>query len=123
MVPFQWTSYCQNSFECLKCLLASPPVLAYPDFEATFILHTDASGDGLGAVLEQDNDGQSHPLVYARRTLSKHEDNYGVTELEELAIVWESRHFRAYLLGHKCIVYTDHSPLKAVPLGWHISQI
>ena len=113
-VPFQWTSNCQNSFEHLKCLLASPPVLAYPDFEATFILHTDASGDGLGAVLEQDNDGQSHPLAYASRTLSKHEANYGVTELEELAIVWALRHFRAYLLGHKCIVYTDHSPLKAV---------
>jgi len=42
------------------------------------------------------------------------EANYGVTELEELAIVWPLRHFRAYLLGHKCIMYTDHSPLKAV---------
>jgi len=53
-VPFQWTTSCQNSFEQLKCLLASPPVL---DFSATFVLHTDASGDGLGAVLEQDSDG------------------------------------------------------------------
>ena len=120
-VSFQWTSNCQDSFERLKCLLASPPVLAYPDFEATFILHTDASGDGLGAVLEQDDDGQSHPLAYASRTLSKHEANYGVTELEELAIVWALRHFRAYLLGHKCIVYTDHSPLKAVLAAPHSS--
>ena len=120
-VPFQWTTNCQSSFERLKCLLASPPVLAYPDFARTFVLHTDASDDGLSAVLEQDSDGQSHPLAYASRTLSKHEANYGVTELEELAIVWALHHFRAYLLGHKCIVYTDHSPLKAVLAAPHSS--
>ena len=120
-VPFQWTSKCQSRFEHLKCLLASPPVLAYPDFTSTFVLHTDASGEGLGAILEQEIDTQLHPLAYASRTLSKHEANYTVTELEELAIVWALRHFRAYLLGHKCIVYTDHSPLKAVLAAPHSS--
>ena len=94
-VPFQWTAKCQSRFEHLKCLLASPPVLAYPDFTSPFVLHTDASGDGLGAVLEQEVDTQLHPLAYASRTLSKHEANYSVTELEELAIVWALRHFRA----------------------------
>jgi len=120
-VPFQWTTSCQNSFERLKCLLATPPVLAYPDFSLSFVLQTDASGDGLGAVLEQDHNGQSHPVAYASRTISKHEANYSVTELEELAIVWALRHFRAYLLGHKCIMYTDHSPLKAVLAAPHSS--
>jgi len=109
-VPFQWTTNCQNSFEHLKCQPTSPPVLAYPDFSLTFVLHIDASDDGLGAVLEQDTDDQPHPVVYASRTISKHEANYSVTEMEELAIVRALFHFRAYLLGHKCIVYTDHSP-------------
>ena len=118
-IPFQWTIKSQNSFEHLKCLLASPPVLAYPNFNSTFFLHTDASGDGLGAILEQETDGQLHPLAYTSRTLSKHEANYSVMELEELAIVWALRHFRAYLLGHKCVIYTDHSPLKALLAAPH----
>jgi len=120
-VPFQWTTSCQDSFEHLKCLLATPPILAYPDFSLTFVLHTDASSDGLGAVLEQDNNGQSHPVAYASRTISKHEANYSTTKLEELAIVWMLRHFSAYLLVHKCIVYTDHSPLKAALATPHSS--
>ena len=58
----------------LKELLTSPPVLAYLDFAKPFVLHTDASGEGLGAVLEQiQDDGNHHPVAFASRTLSKHE--------------------------------------------------
>lgn len=53
---FQWTEDCQVAFECLQKLLTSPPVLAYPDFTKPFVLHTNASGDGLGAVLEQEQE-------------------------------------------------------------------
>ena len=88
-------------------------MLIYPNFNLPFALHTDASKDGLGAVLEQESDGHSHPVAYASRTLSKSETNYSATELEALGVVWALRHFRAYLLGHKCIIYTDHAPLKA----------
>ena len=56
-VPFHWTGECQQSFDCLKRLLSEPPVLVYPDFTRPFTLHTDASGKGLGAVLEQENEG------------------------------------------------------------------
>ena len=109
-VPFVWTPKCQEAFEKLKELLVSPPVLAYPCFAKPFVLHTDASGLGLGAVLEQEqDDGQLHPVAYASRTLSKHERNYGITDLEALGVVWAAKHFRAYLLGHKCLVYTDHA--------------
>jgi len=90
-------------------------VLAYPDFSKPFLLHTDTSGKGLGAVLEQEQaDGKNHPIAYASRTLSKHEQRYRITELETLAVVWSLRHFRAYLYGHKCTVYTDHSPVKSL---------
>ena len=104
----------------LKDHLVSPPVLFYPDL---FVCsHTDASGDGMDAVLEQvQEDGRSHPVAYASRSLTKAERNYGVTEFEALGVVWGIKHFRAYLYGHKCTVYTDHSPLKAMLKAQHPS--
>jgi len=74
------------------------------------VLETDASGVGLGAVLAQEQqDGQLHPIAYASRTLDPHECNYGITELETLALVWAVRYFRPYILGHRTVVYTDHA--------------
>ena len=58
------------------------PILAYADFKAPFVLHTDASGDGLGAVLYQVQDGQKRVIAYASRSLSKSERNYPVHKLE-----------------------------------------
>ena len=114
-VPFCWSLACQHAFQRLKDELVNPPVLAYPNFERSFVLHTDASKDGLGAVLEQEqDDGRLHPVAYASRSLNKHEKNYGITDMEALGVVWASKHFRAYLFGHPCVVYTDHSPLKVM---------
>ncbi len=120
--PFLWTTSCQDSFEALKDKLVSPPVLAYPCFSKPFVLHTDASGVGLGAVLEQvQEDGKLHPISNASRTLSKHESKYDITDLEALGVVWACKHYRAYLLGHHCVVYTDHAPLKAMLRAKHQS--
>ena len=121
-IPFNWNSECQLSFDRLKELLSSSPVLAYPNFDRPLTLHTDASGKGLGAVLEQEtSDGQLHPVAYDSRTLSKHESNYGITELEALGMIWALRHFRAYLLGHPCVVVTDHALLRALWKARHQS--
>ena len=91
------------------------PVLAYPNFEQEFLLETDASGIGLGAVLVQrQRDGTVRPVSFASRTLQNHEKNYGVTELEGLGVVWAVKHFRPYIYGHHCIVYTDHEALKSL---------
>ena len=115
-VPFQWMSVCQSAFDRLKQLLSSSPVLAYPDFNRMFLLHTDASGLGLGAVLEQEPDGGGlpHPVAYVSQSLFKQEQKYGITELEALGVVWAVRHFRAYILGNECRVYTDHTPVRSL---------
>ena len=109
---FSWTPECQVAFDKLKNLLVSTSVLAYPKFGpgVVFILETDVSGVGLGAMLSQmQDDEQVHPIAYASRLLDNIESNYGITELETLAVVWAARYFRPYLLGHCTIVFTNHS--------------
>ena len=123
--PFSWTDECQEAFTTLKQKLSSGPVLAYPDFGKDFVLETDASIRGLGAVLSQkQSDGKLHPIAFASRALSPPEKNYAVTELETLAVVWACSHYHAYLYGHDVTVYTDHSAVKAIletpsPSGKH----
>ncbi len=73
-----------------------------------FILETDASKDGLGAILSQCKEGQVHPIAYASRSLDKHKCNYGISELETLGLVWAVRYFRPNILGHHATVFTDH---------------
>ena len=97
-VPFNWTADCEGAFVSLKTRLASPPVLAYPFFGDDFTLETDASIQGLGAILSQvQPDGKLHPVAYASRALNPCERNYSVSRLEMLAVVWTVTHFHSYL--------------------------
>lgn len=113
--PFVWIPDCQLAFMELKQLLTSAPVLSYPDFQKPFVLETDASGSGLGAVLAQrQEDHTVRPIAYASRSLQAHERNYGITELEGLGVVWALKHFRSYLYGHSCDIFTDHQALKSL---------
>ena len=95
----------------LKSCLITTPVLAFPDFDRNFVLETDASIFGLGAIQE---DGKLHLLVYASRSLSKSEKNYSATDLETLTVVWGVTDFHYYLYGHQVTIYTDHTAVKAV---------
>ena len=106
-----WTAECNEAFFDLKKLV-SAPILAMPDFSQHFILDTDASGEGLGAVLSQSREGQECEVAYASRSLSRTEKQYCATRRELLALVWASRHFRLYLYGRKFIVRTDHHALR-----------
>ena len=122
---FEWTTECEMAFTTLKRKLCEAPVLAYPSFDRDFSLETDASIDGIGAVLAQtQGDKCLHPVAFASRSLSPPERNYAITDLETLAVVWAVTHFRCYLYGHSITVYTDHSAVRAVletssPSGRH----
>jgi hypothetical protein len=110
--PFKWTDECQYAFQTLRNKLVSPPVLVFPEFSKEFILDTDASDSGIGAVLSQiDDRGQERVVAYASRALSKAERNYSVTRKELLAMVTFTFHFRQYLLGRTFTLRTDHSSL------------
>ena len=111
--PFLWTDQCQQSFDLLRKLLSSPPILSYPDFSRAFILDTDACNDGIGAVLSQvDNQGRERVVAYGSHLLSKAERNYCATRKKLLAVVAFIIHFRPYLLGHRFQLCTDHAPLQ-----------
>ena len=67
--PFKWTPDSQEAFDELKNKLVTTPVLAYPDFTQNFYVETDASKQGLGAVLAQmQEDNKLHPIAYASRS-------------------------------------------------------
>ena len=95
---FVWDELCQSAFAQLKQKLTEAPFLTYPSFGPSvdqFILLTDASATGIGAVLEQNED----VVAYASRTLFASERNYSVIQRECLAIVFALKQFRLYLLG------------------------
>ena len=118
LVPFpkRWKIVHQQDFDRLKHLLTIAPVLGYADFSQPFILETDASHQGLGAVLSQELQGKRRVIAYASRRLRPTErnmDNYSSMKLEMLALKWAvTDKFRSYLLGSNFTVYTDNNPLK-----------
>ena len=92
--------------------MSEKPILAYPNFDAQFILYPDASQFGIGAVLSQkDNNQREHPIHYASRSLNTAERNYSTIERELLAIIYATDKFRYYLYGKKFTIITDHNPL------------
>lgn len=111
--PFLWSPEAEQSFLELKSLLVKAPVLACPNFNLPFEVHTDASDFGIGAMLSQTINGVEHPVAYMSRSLSGAERNYSVTEREALAVLIALEHWRCYLEnGHTFSVFTDHAALK-----------
>ena len=116
-VPFgdEWTSECNLAFKTLVERLTSAPILAFADPKLPYVLHTDASGEGLGAALYQEQDGKLKVIAYASRGLSKSEKNYPTHKLEYLALKWAvCEKFNDYLYGSEFLVLTDNNPLTYV---------
>ncbi|TKS84065.1 Retrovirus-related Pol polyprotein from transposon 412 [Collichthys lucidus] len=116
--PVEWTLQHQQILEQLVDQLTKPPVLAYPNFNHPFTLHTDASQKGLGAVLYQNQDGRMRVIGYGSRTLTPAEQNYHLHsgKLEFLALKWAvCDKFRDYLFyAPHFTVFTDNNPLTYV---------
>ena len=112
----KWDSRCQQAFDDLKRLCTMAPILGYADFTKLFMLHTDACGTGLGAVLYQTQEnGTKVVIAYASRSLSKAESHYPAHKLEFLALKWAVvEKFHEYMYGLTFNVYTDNNPLTYV---------
>ena len=107
-----WTAQCEEAFQILKHRLSESPVLKVPDFNKPFVVRTDASDVGIGALLAQtDENGHEHPIAFASRKLKPREQKYVVIEKECLAIIW-ALGFYPYLYRQHFIIETDHQPLK-----------
>ena len=113
MNEVEWTEQCERAFSELKDICSDMPILAYADYNKCLKVHTDASEQGLGAVLYQDqDDGMTRVIAYASRNLSKSEKRYHSSKLEFLALKWSvCERFHEYLYGGKFQVYTDNNPL------------
>ena len=111
-----WSEAAQSAFEVLKELCVNAPILAFPDYKLPFILHTDSSTEGLGAVLYQKQEGKLRVIAYASRSVTNTESNYPTHKLEFLALKWAiCEKFHEYLYGSTPFeVYTDNNPLTYV---------
>ncbi|MEN7973341.1 MAG: reverse transcriptase domain-containing protein [Verrucomicrobiota bacterium] len=107
-----WTPNQEVTFQWLKHLVTTPPVLAHPDFDRPWSLYVDASKDAFGAVLCQvGDDTKEHVIAYASTPTTVAQSKRGATRLEAEAILWAVRFYRFYLDGHRTVVYTDCQPL------------
>ena len=111
-VVFHWSEDCQTTFDRLKTLLTTSPIIAFPDFSQAFRLYTDASTAGLSAILAQVRDGKERIICCASCALNQAEKSYPATKLECLAIVWAVAKFRPYLMAMPFEIYTDHYALQ-----------
>lgn len=107
----EWENAQETAFTTLKARLASSPILKLPDVGKSFILRTDASDVGVGAVLLQKEDDELYPVFYASRKLLPRECKYSVVEKECLALVWAVKKFNLFLYGREFLIETDHFPL------------
>jgi len=108
-----WTDARERAFQELKKRISEPPISKLPDVSQPFILQTNASHIGIGAVLlQEDSAGEKCPVAYASRKLQPRESRYSTIERECLAIVWGITKFQEYLYGSEFILETDHQPLQ-----------
>ena len=115
---FDLPTEAREAFNRIKAACLQAPILYFPDFSKPFLLETDASGKGLGAVLSQrQSDGRYHPIAYASRIMNETEQRYHSNKQEFLALKWAvTEQFHEYLSPYgknrnKFVVRMDNNPL------------
>jgi hypothetical protein len=109
-VAFDWEAKQEESFQKLKHMLCTAPILSLPEGTEDFVVYCDASNQGLGCVLMQ----RSKVIAYASRQLKVNEVNYTTHDLELGAVVFALKIWRHYLYGTKCTIFTDHKSLQHI---------
>ena len=104
---FKWTAECQQSFDRLKHLLTTAPILSIADPNMDYVVCTDASKEGVGGVLMQ----EGKVIAYESRKLKEHEQKYSAYDLELTAVIHALKMWRHYLLGRKFLLLIDHHSL------------
>ena len=107
----EWCESQEKAFNTLREALLKWPILRLPDHSLDFTLRTDASNNGIGAVLMQEHEGKLHLVAYASKKLTNAETKYFTLEKECLAIIWRVGKFHLFLAGKKFVLQTDHKPL------------
>ena len=95
----KWDAESNESFQTLKTALTQKPILRLPNFEKQFVLETDASESGLGAVLLQEHDGVNMPVMHISRMLNAADTRYSTIERECLDLFWATKRLHVYLYG------------------------
>ena len=116
-----WNAAMLDEFLYLQKSLCVIPSLTLPLSSDQFVLQTDASGVGLGAVLSVQRDGEELPVAFYSRKLQPRERRYSATELEGLAVVAAVQHFDAYLITHPFVIETDHRALVFLNSAKHVN--
>jgi RNase H-like domain found in reverse transcriptase/Integrase zinc binding domain/Integrase core domain len=109
---FVWTEAADQALSKIKALLTAEPILTMPDYNTGFVLFTDASDIGVGAMLAQGEGPEQKTVAYFSQKLNPCQTRYSVTERECLAVLLAIEKFRHYLLGSHFTVITDHSALQ-----------
>lgn len=107
---FRWGQEQSKSFDDIRQLVLSAPILQYYDVSKPLVLQCDASSTGLGAVLLQDG----KPVSFASRALSRTEHNYAQIEKETLAVLFGCIRFSQFIVGREIVVQSDHKPLQVI---------
>ena len=110
----KWSEECDESFNRLKKAISSAPVCCLPIPGKPFVLRTDASEIGMGAILFQEHEDGLRPVSCASKKFNSAERNYATIEKECYALVWGVQKFAVYLYGVQFVVQTDHAPLKCL---------
>ncbi len=110
---FEWSQNCENAFHKIKRYLISTPILAIFDRHAITYIYTDASIDGMGAVIKQiQTDGTEKSVAYFSRKFTESQRKKKAIYLECIAIKEAIKFWQYWLLGIPFTVYTDHKPLE-----------